>query len=63
MSIRVQCVWVDTTDPDRIARFWADVLGWRRTHQSADEIMLEPPEGSAGDGVTPGLRVPELGVS
>lgn len=62
MSIRVQCVCVDTADPDRIARFWGDVLGRRRTHQSPDEIMLEPPEGSAEDGVTPGLlfvQVPE----
>jgi len=28
--LRVQCVCVDTTDPDRIARFWAAALGWRR---------------------------------
>lgn len=62
MSIRVQCLCVDTTDPDRIARFWADALGWRRTHDSADEVVLEPPEGSAEDGVAPDLlflRVPE----
>jgi catechol 2,3-dioxygenase-like lactoylglutathione lyase family enzyme len=62
MSIRVQCLCVDTTDPDRIARFWAGALGWRRTHDSADEVVLEPPEGSAEDGVAPDLlflRVPE----
>ena len=62
MSIRVQRLCVDTTDPDRIARFWSDALGWRRTHESADEIVLEPPEGSAEDGVSPDLlflRVPE----
>jgi hypothetical protein len=37
-------------------------LRWRRTHQEADEIVLEPPAGSPEDGVSPDLlflRVPE----
>jgi catechol 2,3-dioxygenase-like lactoylglutathione lyase family enzyme len=62
MSLRVQCVCVDTADPDRIARFWAEALGWRRTHGDPDEVVLEPPEGSPEDGVVPDLlflRVPE----
>ena len=62
MSIRWQCVVVDTTDPQRIAPFWAAALGWRTTHDSAHEVVLEPPEGSPEDGVSPDLlflRVPE----
>jgi predicted enzyme related to lactoylglutathione lyase len=56
-SLRWQCVIVDCTDPDRVATFWQAALGWRRTHTSADggEIVLEPPEGSAEDGVSPDL--------
>lgn len=53
---------VDTRDPDRLARFWAETLGWRRTHEEPDEVVLEPPAGSPQDGVVPDLlflRVPE----
>src|SRR4051812_25371008 len=64
MSLRWQCVIVDCTDPEPVATFWAAALGWRRTHSSADggEIVLEPPEGSPQDGVSPDLlfiRVPD----
>jgi catechol 2,3-dioxygenase-like lactoylglutathione lyase family enzyme len=60
--LRIQCVCVDTTDPARLAGFWQAALGWRRTHEQADEIVLEPPAGSPEDGVAPDLlflRVPE----
>jgi len=64
MSLRWQCVIVDCADPEPVATFWAAALGWRRTHVSADggEIVLEPPEGSPEDGVSPDLlfiRVPD----
>jgi predicted enzyme related to lactoylglutathione lyase len=62
MTIRMQCVCVDSGDPGKLAAFWADVLGWRRTHEDDDEIVLEPPAGSREDGVVPDLlflRVPE----
>ncbi|MGH3095071.1 MAG: VOC family protein [Streptosporangiales bacterium] len=58
MTIRIQCVAVDANDPAALARFWREVLGWRLT----DEAVLEPPEGSPEDGVSPDLiflRVPE----
>jgi catechol 2,3-dioxygenase-like lactoylglutathione lyase family enzyme len=55
MSLRIQCVTVDAADPDVLARFWAEVLGWRRTYESHGEIALEPPEGSPEDGVSPDL--------
>jgi catechol 2,3-dioxygenase-like lactoylglutathione lyase family enzyme len=62
MNIRIQCLCVDTTDPAKIAAFWESALGWRRTWEEDDQIVLEPPEGSPEDGVAPDLlflRVPE----
>jgi hypothetical protein len=62
MDIRIQCLCIDTTDPARIASFWQSALGWRRTSEEDDEVVLEPPAGSPGDGVVPDLlflRVPD----
>ena len=62
MSIRIQCLCIDTTDPARLAGFWQEALGWRRTYEADHEIVLEPPEGSAEDGIAPDLlflHVPE----
>lgn len=62
MTLRWQCLCVDTTDPRRAASFWQEALGWRRTHEEDDEVVLEPPAGSPEDGVAPDLlflRVPE----
>jgi predicted enzyme related to lactoylglutathione lyase len=62
MTIRVQCLCIDSRDPGGLASFWADVLGWRRTYDSDHEVVLEPPKGSPEDGVAPDLlflRVPE----
>jgi catechol 2,3-dioxygenase-like lactoylglutathione lyase family enzyme len=62
MGLRIQCLCIDTTDPDRLASFWQSALGWRRTYEEDDEVVLEPPAGSREDGVAPDLlflRVPE----
>jgi len=62
VSIRIQCLCIDAVDPEIPAAFWEQALGWRRTHQVDDEIVLEPPAGSPEDGVSPDLlflRVPE----
>ncbi|HET7305830.1 MAG TPA: VOC family protein [Segeticoccus sp.] len=62
MDLRIQCLCIDTTDPGRLAGFWQSALGWRRTHEEPDEVVLEPPAGSPQDGVAPDLlflRVPE----
>lgn len=62
MTLRIQCICIDTADPARLADFWQEALGWRRTHSEPDEIVLEPPAGSQEDGVAPDLlflRVPE----
>ena len=62
MDIRIQAVAVDATDPAALADFWAAALGWRRTYDTVEEVVLEPPAGSKEDGVSPDiviLRVPE----
>lgn len=63
MSIRIQCLCVDTTDPAGLAGFWQAALGWRRTFEKDDEVVLEPPAGSREDGIVPDLlfsRVTEV---
>lgn len=62
MTVRWQCICVNSTDPQRLASFWEQALGWRKTYDSPDEVVLEPPAGSPEDGVSPDLlfgRVPE----
>lgn len=62
MSIRIQCLSIDTTDPAKLAAFWLAALGWRRTHEDDSEIVLEPPSGTPEDGIVPDLlflKVPE----
>jgi hypothetical protein len=62
VDLRIQCLCIDTTDPARLARFWQSALGWRRTHERYEEVVLEPPAGPPDDGVVPDLvfnRVPE----
>ena len=48
MTLRWQCLDIDSADPRRAADFWQEALGWRRTHESDQEVVLEPPEGSHG---------------
>lgn len=62
MTLTIQCLDVDANDPDVLASFWQEALGWRRTYDSSDEVVLEPPAGSPQDGVAPDLiflRVPD----
>ena len=62
MALRIQSVCIDTRDPEPIASFWEQALGWRRTFHEPDEIVLEPQPGSAEDGTCPDLlflRVPD----
>jgi catechol 2,3-dioxygenase-like lactoylglutathione lyase family enzyme len=62
VDIRIQCLCIDSVNPSRSADFWAAALGWRRTNDTGDEAVLEPPEGSPEDGVAPDLlflKVPE----
>lgn len=62
MTLRIQCLDIDTSDPSSLAEFYERALGWRRTFEDEDEVGLEPPLGSPEDGIVPDLlflRVPE----
>lgn len=62
MALGWQCACVDARDPESLGPWWAELLDWRVTHTSPNEVVLEPSEGSPHDGVSPDLlflRVPE----
>ena len=66
MDIRIQCIVVDAGDPERLARFWSEAIGWRITYESDDEWAVEPPEGSPATDVAPDIlfvKVPDRKVS
>ena len=53
--LRIQNLSVDAADPRALATFWEAALGWRRSAEDDDEVVLEPPMGSPLDGVAPDL--------
>jgi hypothetical protein len=53
MALRLQNITLDSHDPECLAGFWADVLGWRVTSVETEEVVLEPPAGSPEEGVVP----------
>jgi predicted enzyme related to lactoylglutathione lyase len=55
MAVRIQCLVIDATDHEGLARWWAEVLGWRLTHTDDHQAVLEPPAGSPEDGVAADL--------
>jgi predicted enzyme related to lactoylglutathione lyase len=62
MSIRIQHVCIDARDPQQLAKFWSEAIGWRITFDDSDEVALEPQAGDAAEGLVPDLlflRVPE----
>ena len=62
MSLHWQSLNVDAMSPASLARWWADLLGWRITYEETDEVVLEPPAGSSQGGVPADIvfaRVPE----
>jgi Glyoxalase-like domain len=63
--LRIQNISIDATDPRALATFWEAALGWRRTYEDDDEVVLEPPAGSPEDGIVPDvvlLRVEDARV-
>jgi hypothetical protein len=61
MALRIQCLCIDTHDPPKIASFWQAALGWRRTFDEENQVVLEPPEGSPEDGIVPDLLFLKVG--
>jgi predicted enzyme related to lactoylglutathione lyase len=42
MGSRWHTLTVDTTDPARLGRWWAEVLDYRIEHEDADEVIIAP---------------------
>lgn len=42
MACHLHALCVDANDPLRLARFWADVLGWEMANNLQDGIALLP---------------------
>jgi hypothetical protein len=40
MSLRIQSLCIDTTEPAALAAFWERALGWRRTYDEPDEARI-----------------------
>jgi hypothetical protein len=62
MALRLQNLSIDSLEPELLAGFWRDALGWRITSVEPEEVVLEPPVGSAEEGIVPDilfLLVPE----
>lgn len=49
MSSRWYSIVVDATDPARLARWWAEVLGYRIAYEALDEVVIR---GGSGPGLT-----------
>ena len=62
MGLRIGALVVDCRDPGRVARFWAEALGWVISQDEDTEWVVEPPEGTREDCVVADLlfiKVPE----
>jgi predicted enzyme related to lactoylglutathione lyase len=63
MPTRLSNVVVDAADPATLARFWADLLGWRVSHADGDEVDVTAPpdDGSEFDLVFVPVGDPKVG--
>ena len=61
MSIRIQCLTIDSHDPQKLASFWSEALGWRITYEDPDEYVIEPAEGTPECDVCPDLLFVKVG--
>ncbi len=55
MALTIQSLIIDSHDPSALASFREQALGWRRTYERPDDVILEPPEHSLQDGVAADL--------
>lgn len=46
---------VDSADPVALGAWWSELLGWRITESSEDEVVVAPPEGTPAAGASPEL--------
>ncbi len=48
MALTLSAVTVDATDPARLARWWADALGWKILEEEPDEVVVAESEDEQG---------------
>ncbi|OLR95180.1 VOC family protein [Actinokineospora bangkokensis] len=65
MPTRMTSLVVDSADPAALARFYADLLRWSITHESADEVCVAPQDddGFPGDLTFVPVDDPKVGVN
>ena len=51
----MQAITIDSADPPTLARWWAELLGWRVTYEDDHQVAVEPAAGSPEDGVSADL--------
>lgn len=59
MSTRLVNIVVDSSAPARLARFWAELLGWTVAVEPDDEVDVRAPAGDGYDGDLVFVPVPE----
>lgn len=45
MALTVESLVIDAHDPAALASFWEQALGWRRTQDGPDEVILQGADG------------------
>ena len=58
MSLRFDTLAIDAHDPEALARWWAELLGWTVEVEEPDEVAVVPPEGEKASELL-FLKVPE----
>jgi catechol 2,3-dioxygenase-like lactoylglutathione lyase family enzyme len=48
MSLRIECLTIDCADPDRLAAFWSEALGWRQVYADEFEVAIGDPSAAPG---------------
>ncbi len=43
MTLRIDCLTIDCSDPSRLARFWSQALGWTIDFEDGTEVAITPP--------------------
>ena len=42
MNLKIQCLTVDCENPEKLANWWAEVLGWKVTHDGEGSWIEKP---------------------
>jgi len=51
MTLTIETITIDAEDPESLAAFWSDVLGWQPRVDEEGDVWLEPGRGHPDDGL------------